>query len=112
MSILANTTDSVVVPVIGKIALPQAEYEAMCDYQGEFDVVCFQVITKTDQVSNYPLSPLLETIEQARKCLIEIQETVPIARISRQTFFYSSEDDGERKELLNSLVIAGDKSHG
>lgn len=95
------------VPVIGNITLPQAEYEAFVEYCGEFDVVCYQVVYKNGSYLGQPLTPLLETEQQACEQLELIKINYPTARISKQTFFYSSEDDKGRKELIAEIVAAG-----
>jgi len=84
----------------GGIVLPQAEYDGM------FDVAFFQVNYDSKQISNDPLSPLLETREQAQAYLSEIKKTVPTAKVGKYIFEYSSVDAEGREELLSKIVKA------
>jgi len=84
----------------GGIVLPQVVDD------GRFDVVFFQVNYDSNQISNDPLSPFLETREQAQAFLAEIKKTVPTAKMGKYTFDYSSIDAEGREELLNKIVKA------
>jgi len=97
MSNLATQTEN----KTGGIVLTQVEDD------GRFDVVCFQVNYDSNRISNDPLSPLLETREQAQTFLAEIKKTVPAAIIGKYTFEYYSADDRNRKEILKTIVRAG-----
>jgi len=91
-------------PINNGITLPQAEYEELASYQGQFDVVCYQVIYKSERVLNESLSPLYATEQQAidRKALLI--ESYPTARISKQVFFHSSENEEGREHILKQIV--------
>jgi len=89
------------------LILPQSEYEALINYQGEFDVVCYQVVYESARVLNNKLSPLLETEKQAREILEQVKEKYPNARVSQQTYFHSTEDDDAREYILSKIVKAG-----
>ncbi len=104
---MSNVNEISKVPLIGKVILPQAEYESFLNLEGEFDVVCYQVVTKIKGCSSYPISPLFATKEQALACLSEVRKTDPLVRISKQVYFYTSKDDDGRIELLNSVLKAG-----
>jgi len=106
MSSLTNQTESMVVPLKGSIVLPQAEYDALFDLEGEFDVVCYQVNYNSKLLMNHPLSPLLETRKQASEFLEEIKKTIPLAKMGKHVFYYSSVDADGREELLNKIVKA------
>ncbi len=84
----------------GCIVLPQAEYD------GRFDVVFFQVNYDSNRISNDPLSPLLETREQTQAFLAEIKKTVPATKMGKHEFYYSSENELGRLELLSRIVNA------
>jgi len=70
-------------------------------------VVCFQVNEDSNRRSNDPLSPLLETREQAQEFLVEIKKTTPEAKMGKYEFYYSSENELGRLELLSRIVNAG-----
>jgi len=91
-------------PINNGITLPQAEYEGLASYQGQFDVVCYQVIYKSERVLNESLSPLYATEQQAidRKALLI--ENYPTAKISRQVYFHSSENEEGRAHILKQIV--------
>ena len=104
------------VPVVGTMILPQAEYEALRDLEGEFDVVAYQVVYDVEKLSYIPVTQLLATREQAQALLSMVQEQavdkpqVKNLRISKQTFFYTSLNDAGRQEILAKIVQAGGES--
>jgi len=85
----------------GCIVLPQAEYD------GRFDVVCFQVNYDSNRISNDPLSPLFETRKQAQEFLAEIKKTTPDANMGKYELYYSSENEQGRLVLFSRIVNAG-----
>jgi len=96
--------NTMTLPLKGEITLPQAEYDALANYQGQFDIVCYQVIYKSERVLNESLSPLYATEQQAIERKAQVIEAYPTARISKQVFFHSSEDDEGREHTLNQIV--------
>jgi len=86
------------------ITLPQAEYDALANYQGEFDVACYQVIYKSERVLNAALSPLYATEQQAVERKAQVIKDFPTAKISRQVFFHSSENEEGRAHILKQIV--------
>lgn len=72
-----------------------------------FDVVCFQVNYDSNRILNDPLSPLLETREQAQVFLADIKKIIPTAKIGKYTFEYLSADDRDRRDILKTIVRAG-----
>jgi len=73
----------------------------------EFNVTCFQVVINSGGILNHALSPLLETIEQARSHQNHLIEAYPKCRISKQTFWHDRADEPSRLDLLSEIVISG-----
>jgi len=86
------------------ITLPQSEYDALANYQGQFDVVCYQVIYKSERVLNESLSPLYATEQQAVERKAQVIKAYPTAKISKQVFFHSSENEDGRAYILKQIV--------
>ena len=91
-------------PIKGGITLPQAEYDALANYQDQFDVVYYQVIYKSERFLNAPLSPFYATEQQAIEHKALLSENYPTARISKKVCFYSSENDEDREDILSQIV--------
>jgi len=86
------------------ITLPQSEYDALVNYQGQFDVACYQVIYKSERVLNEALSPLYATEQQAVERKEQVIKAYPTAKISKQVFFHSSENEEGRAHILKQIV--------
>jgi len=102
MSQLNTTPNSTAVPIVGTIIMPQDEYEAFINHAGEFDVTCFEVKAQ----DNKPLSQLLETKEQAVKLCDDLKTDHPGAKISKLIWYYSSANERDRLEMMDSIVKA------
>ena len=94
--------NSTAIPMIGTIVMPQDEYQSFIEHVGEFDVICYEVKAK----NNKPLSPLLETKEQAIKICEELKTDHPGAKISKLIWYYSSANERDRLEMMDSIVKA------
>jgi|GEM_PF-2425694 len=102
MSQLNTTPNSMAIPIAGTIILPQDEYEAFINHIGEFDVICYEVKARDNKI----LSPLLETKEQAIKLREELKADHPDAKISKLVWYYSSANERDRLEMMDSIVKA------
>jgi len=92
--------NSTAIPMIGTIVMPQDEYQALIEHVGEFDVICYELKAK----NNKPLSQLLEIKEQAIKLREELKIDHPDAKISKLVWYYSSVNERDRLEMINSIV--------
>lgn len=71
-----------------------------------YDLTYFLVVSRNKIASNFPISGLFETEEQARAILSKVKKAYPAALVIGRMDFFSSENEEGRKELINSIVKA------
>lgn len=112
---LAQSNATIAVAALGFKTLPTESVMSQHNHtpkpsnnvQANYNITCFSVVYKNNAASNYPLSGLFETEEQARAVLPELQKSHHDARVLGQLSLFSSEDAEGRKELINRIITEG-----